>query len=570
MRSRIVLKNETLRTSGFFGFAVIGCIAAILTFLVTRPPSIDDFEWVGKPFFDHFKSSNQAKSLEVIALGDNVRTKRFSVRQVDGLWVIPSHGNYPAEALDRLARTSSSVIGLEREALAGRLESEHEKLGVVDPASEDIVAPEVAGQRLILKDEHDNVLADLIIGKKAESIQPQRDEEIVDADPAKYYYVRRADESQTYKVRLKIDLSTRFSDWIAGRFFPWEPSELVHLDLPDRSRQKANGSPQRDTKMQPPQPVGSPEIQLRKSDRLTWTVKGLNPTNEVFDESVILKFTELLSQIQVVDVRKQTQFKGEPILGADLTLNPNPQIRNDQLGFSRASNQFAGELGEYGFRLKPIGPGKFDMENDEGEIRLGTANGLMYTLMFGNVATQTSGTIDLAGTQPTDLKETTSKQTGRQNNNATNKDRFLLVRVQFEESLLGKRPTMPKQPIRPIEPVGYFPSVATSSNDQSATSDVAPIPTEVILMPKKTEQVRTVEFREYDVKLKKFHEANMEYELQLSRYHTELKARQQQIEAGKQMAEAAHQKMAKWYYVVEASVLDEMPTNRSYIVVPKE
>ena len=160
--------NELTKTMTFVGAAVVMAAVAVGSHFMNRPTNSADFELVGKPFFESFDSASQAQSLEVIAMDpETARLRRFSVENQDGLWRIPSHSDYPAEAAARLATTATSVMGLERESLAGRLVKEHERLGVVDPLDESLEDSEAAGKRITLKDKDGDVVVDYIIGKEA-------------------------------------------------------------------------------------------------------------------------------------------------------------------------------------------------------------------------------------------------------------------------------------------------------------------------------------------------------------------------------------------------------------------
>ena len=160
--------NESTKTIGFVAAATLMAATAVGSHFLNRPTNSADFELVGQPFFEEFDSASQAQSLEVAAVdADSARLKRFSVKKVDGLWRIPSHNNYPAEAAARLATTATSVMGIRRDSLAGRLKNEHERLGVMDPLSEDIEDPESVGKRITMRDAEDEVVVDFIIGKEA-------------------------------------------------------------------------------------------------------------------------------------------------------------------------------------------------------------------------------------------------------------------------------------------------------------------------------------------------------------------------------------------------------------------
>ena len=119
--------SEIVKTIVFaaVGSALIGC--AVLVHIATKPEENDDFAQVGEPFYPEFKSAKEAKLLEVAAFVDG-KPKSFRVEYKDGGWRIPSHHDYPAEAAERLAKTAASVMGIRREALAGRRETDHKTI----------------------------------------------------------------------------------------------------------------------------------------------------------------------------------------------------------------------------------------------------------------------------------------------------------------------------------------------------------------------------------------------------------------------------------------------------------
>src|SRR3990172_1110381 len=202
--------TESRRTLIFVAVAVVSVGAPAVTYSRAKPKPPGEYEKVGTSFFPDFEDPSSAQSLRVVVYNEELATmKPFTVAFKDGRWRIPSHHDYPADAKDRLAKTAASVIGIQRDGLQSRRDTDHALYGVIAPDSEDAAQLKGRGQRITLADAQGTPLADYIIGKKVEG-QPDQ------------YYVRRFDEKETYRAHLKIDLSTRFSDWI-------EP-DLLKLD----------------------------------------------------------------------------------------------------------------------------------------------------------------------------------------------------------------------------------------------------------------------------------------------------------------------------------------------------
>ena len=97
-------------------------------------------------------------------------------------------------------KTSTGVMDLRKDSSAPT-GSRTTRLGVVDPLDTKATTLKGQGKRVTLKDASDKVLADFIIGKEVENHPGQR-------------FVRVPGQKRTYAVNVKVDLSTRFADWI--------------------------------------------------------------------------------------------------------------------------------------------------------------------------------------------------------------------------------------------------------------------------------------------------------------------------------------------------------------------
>ena len=156
--------KETTKTICFVVTAGVLGLGAFVNSALNQPRSSAETSTIGTAFYEGFTSTESARALNVAAVDpESGSPLQFSVENVDGLWRIPSQFNYPAEAAARIAETTSSVLGLERQALVGRDKDEFEKFGVIDPLAEDLDDPENAGKRLTLRDKDEEVIADYII-----------------------------------------------------------------------------------------------------------------------------------------------------------------------------------------------------------------------------------------------------------------------------------------------------------------------------------------------------------------------------------------------------------------------
>ena len=606
-------RNENNRTSLFTVFAFVSLIAAAGSYWMNQPPKLDGFELLGKPFYEDFVESSQAKSLKVVAMNEDAELQEFSVEQVDGLWTIPSHHNYPAEAVTRLAATSSSVIGIEREVLAGRLKSDFERFGVVDPTDEDIIDPESVGKSLTLLDDQGEVLADFIIGKQVKDLPQRRDDFEERLEPESYFYVRRRDENQTFKVSLDIDLSTKFSDWIEPDLLKIQSNQLTRVFLDNYEVTERAGDILGQTK----------ELSKTQGEQITfdrpdgtsdWVLEGLRANVEEQVDKRLNQIIDVLDNVEIVDVRPKMTFMGKQLLAADLSLNSDPEFKKGPQGLGEALNELRFEMNEKGFTLIPSedenGQMKLEFYCRRGELEAGTDEGVLYTLMFGNSATGGNQAIEI-GKQSDDSEDAEDDPAGDKSEEGESEtdagqdskeaeegdNRYLMIQVNFDESLLGSKPEPPEEVQEPVKPEGYKPadqeSEPTESSEEESEdepepsseggeseegdsqTDAAPKPDDASEEAEeedseKQEEAKPVErdpaFIEYENQLASYEVKKVEYEIQLSRYQDDLKNWEEKVKAGKKRVGELHERFNQWYYVISADNLDAVRAERSDFV----
>jgi hypothetical protein len=222
--------NELAKTGIAAGVAVLLAIAAALS--GPSAPKAADFAEQGHAFFPEFTDPQAATYLRVVQF-DRVDSTAvpFQVEFKDGRWVIPSHFNYPADAKDRLAKTSTMVIGIRKEKIQTERKEDHAACGVVDPEDPGSFEPTARGKRVTLKDATGKTLADFIIGKKAD-------------DEGRRWFVRVPEQKRVYAVSMQPDLSTKFSDWIETdltRVEGWRNSSSTRTSR-SRSRRRTGSS----------------------------------------------------------------------------------------------------------------------------------------------------------------------------------------------------------------------------------------------------------------------------------------------------------------------------------------
>ena len=355
-------KGDWSQTFVYVGVA-IGCLALTAAAeFISRPAPIEEYGKVGQQFYPDFTDPTLATGLEVFVFdSEEVRAREFQVsRQESGLWVIPSHHNYPADAEERLAKTASSIIGIERGAMVTRWSADHGRYGVINPKQDSLSVEDVegVGQRLILRKDDESVLADFVIGKQADG---KTDE----------YYVRHPEEDEVYIAKLEIDLSTKFTDWIEDKLFDFSSGDVLQLDINDYVFNDRTVTESIVT-----------ELSREEAWSSDWNLDGLDTETQEVDTQKVNDALSALADLEVVGVRPKQ--KG---LTPELDIDPEFIRVGDRL----AQAQFdllQQDLFDRGYALQKTDPEKpFSLISREGELIASTDDGLRYRLYFGRVFT---------------------------------------------------------------------------------------------------------------------------------------------------------------------------------------
>ncbi|MFM7058553.1 MAG: DUF4340 domain-containing protein [Planctomycetota bacterium] len=434
--------NTTNRTLAFLCTAGVSLLLAVAVNYAGRPSTSEGFSEVGQEFFPEFLDPLKASELSVVRYdSENREAQSFSVRKNDkGFWTIPSHHDYPAEAEERLARTAASMIGIRKVALQSRSKDDWGRYGVADPADEAVAAPSAEegeekkdprGTRLTLKDSSGNALVDLIVGASVEG-RPQQ------------FFVRQPDKNPVYIAKLNVDLSTKFADWI-------EP-DLLNLNQPDINRVLVNRYSIDEQKGE----IVPGEVMDFNKDRTAgkWALDGLNAESEQLKEAAITDLVRNLDQLKIVGVRPKPAG-----LNADLTVTE--EVANNPL-LRQVLQQ---DMARQGFFIARGPQNSVQLVSNEGEVIAGTSNGVRYTLYFGEIARGSAKDIETglaekategAATENGDAKpdppaEAKPADAEKPSTEDAEKGprRYLLVKVDYDEALLGVKPTEPAVPEKP-------------------------------------------------------------------------------------------------------------------------
>ena len=256
---------ELRRTQTIAGAALLLTVLAAVS--APRNPEPGDFVDVGERFFPDFNDPEAARSLEVIEFNEaTAEAIPFRVQNVNGVWTIPSHHDYPADGKDRLAQTAAGIMLLEKDDFRSGNVADHAALGVVDPLDEASASLVGRGRRITVKGASDVVLADLIVGQQAEEREGA-------------YFVRVPGQKRVYVSQLGVDVSTAFADWIERDLLMLERERADRAVFEDYS-------------------INEVTLRVDRADRLetskedgAWTAAGIGANREVdsFEMSEVLR-----------------------------------------------------------------------------------------------------------------------------------------------------------------------------------------------------------------------------------------------------------------------------------------
>lgn len=583
--------KQNQRTLAFVVTAALWAGAAGWTWKANQPPASSASTGQGLPLFESLeKGEVTPESLEVYSLDENGKLQDFIVRKKDGIWTIPSHNSYPAEAADRLARTTTALAKLTRQAVDSRSPADHEKRGLLDPLNPENNDPAAVGKRVVIKGPGDVKLADLIIGKSAGTPAEDSQRAVNDRRGQELFFVRAGDDNTVYRVPLQLDLSTRFSDWINPSLIDVGESEAMQVRIDNYSIEEEKDPLGRTLGLIRQQ---AEQFLFSRSDPFSpWELKGdgqkIDPAKERLNQARLMQLANQIASLEIRGVRPKFTYRGEQLITGDLKLNTSRTLTEDRDRFSQAILKLQSELSSRGFNLVPRDRStqELDLVAENGEIELGMNDGLRFAFYFGRdiegdetaieigtssseiadgpaaAAAPESGETPAAdSSQPADAGAAAGKTPAEAKADPAPGDekpanRYVMVRVVFDESLLPARPATPEAPVSPAKPENYVPAAPAPAAAEGQPPTDPPADS------------RDPAFVEYDTRLAEYEQAKMQFELAEVRFADELKSWEESVRKAKRKAKDLNERFGAWYYVVSGDNLKELQMKRADLVQP--
>jgi hypothetical protein len=510
-----------------------------------------------KVLFPDMNDASKAASLAITSFDEDMAALRtFKVLKSGGVWVLPSHQNYPADAKDHLAAAATELIDRSIIEVVSTSPGDHETYGVIEPDADKVKAGETGVGRLVdIRDAAGNRLARLVIGNE---YKPPAG---VDPGSRPLRYVRKAGQDPVYLVALDTSkFTTKFDDWIEKDLLKLSPWDVRRITIDDSAWSLAidqAGNPMRNESRKS-------LINLTYDDKdAAWSLAGLTVfgknnkpekkelgPDEELASSKLNDLRNALGDLKIVDVvRKPSALVAE--LKAEKPLTRDEQDEAMMSLFQRGF--FPGEKG--------------GVIPSSGEVIVGMKDGVEYLLRFGN-QTKVEGEAD--------TDETTDEATEKPDTQDVGRYLFVLARV--NEGLLEKPTLQPLPPLpdeaapppsatKPADPPAADKGVDTNSDEKTedeAAADKASADTPADDKSEAVDALAKAEEAEAKAQaaIEKRRQVERENRLAQEAYDDKIKAAEKRVRE-------LNARFADWYYVVSDAEYAKIRLGQSDVIQPK-
>ncbi|MDO4569594.1 MAG: DUF4340 domain-containing protein [Planctomycetia bacterium] len=350
------MKKEYLITLLFIFAALLVASAAWILQDESRDP-YQDKSRVGELLFPELDSIVKAASLQIVDFdAASGVAKPFELRKVKGEWTLPSHYNYPANAQEQMIQVVTSLMELRVIRLVSEDRATHGDYGVLEPDAQNVGAKEGSvGKRVVVRDEKENALLDLVIGKQVDEVSNKR-------------YVRRAKQDAVYIVGLDPQyLTTDFAEWIDRALLELQPWEISGLYVRDYSIESLEIGPTvRGNIMLNYADMEQPDWTLERCERPTgvgsWQTTGM-PPGKALDREKLHECIDAIAEMELANVVAKPAEAAQAFRTA---------------GNTKISQETRAALATSGFF-----PVEGQIFSVQGEIQTYTKQGIVYLLRFG-------------------------------------------------------------------------------------------------------------------------------------------------------------------------------------------
>lgn len=549
-----------------------GALALALLSRPSLPVATTDESMVGKLLFPDFKDPTKAANLTIIQYDESVGEPRtFQVAQVNGVWSIPSHHNYPADATEQMGRAASSLMDLKVLQVVDANREVHETYGVIDPGEKLPSGAKGVGTRVVVKAANATAttppLLGIIIGK---TVQGGKNPDL--------HYVRKLDEDTVYTVEVKTDkLSTKFEDWIEKNLLKMDRFDLKNIEIDAysvdlvRQRLNQNGLLRFDY-----QDTGENHWTLGKDTDSNGKPRKLADDQEL-NNAKLDEMQRAFDDLKIVDVKPKPKGLSEDLKGT---------------GQLSADRETALSLQSCGFYLIPVDDKTLNLFSNEGESRISMKTGVEYLLRFGSLAMTEAALAkeEKKEEKKDDPKAKEEKKDDKKDSASTARNRYLFITAQFDANAIEKPkleplPELKKPEAKPEEkkPAEKKPDAKPEEKkpEEKKADEKKPEEKKADAKPeaKKPEEKKAEgkpDEKKPDAKPedKKPEPTEAEIKVERERIEAANKAKQDEydakVKAGKEKVKELNQRFGPWYYVISDEVYQKIHLGRNDVVKKKE
>ncbi len=460
------------------------------------------------------------KSLEVFSFSRQTsRVQAFKVAFDGTRWTIPSHSNYPADAASKVAAAAATFANLVKERVASDDKRDHARLGVLAP-DDQTLSPDGVGTRVRLAEGSGKTIADLIIGTAIAADGTPMPESVAAAKR----YVRHADSNRVYATTFAAGFSTRFADWVQVDLLQLTQDQPTGVFI-DRYKIDAQTGTLAPVSQLTLTRAATPDETGARPWLMTGGAGGGGGAAEAADPARMNEVLAALSGLKIVGVRPK------PANLARVLATPDKGFKlglTDQLS-----------LQSRGFFI--TADGRFVAS--EGQMSVQTAEGITYTLWFGEGVpdTEDAASGGRVGAEAAGAPETTAGPS------STGTARYLMVTAAFDPGLLPE----PARPATLIELEAQAATAAETPAEPAATPPAEGAAAEAKPAPGAAPAVDAAAL-----------------EAARNEHAAKVEVWKGQVEAGRKKAEQLAKRFSDWYYVIDAPSLGTLRPERADLVKP--
>ncbi len=357
--------------SAFSTTLIMGVVAAVAAAFAAAsypwPETVTQNAQVGKPLFENYETSS-VRGIEVIAY-DNQRSdiQRLRLKRNGQNWIVPQKNGFDVTGDQRVLKVTRALNDRTVLEVNSDSQTDHVNFGVVDPSDLGVnTARSRLGTKLVLSDRDQKTIAQIIIGDQVKN------------SPGKHY-ARVPGKPTIYAIEFdKSILTTDFAQWVDPNLLnlPTDPSSGLAVDSFELNRHRVDQTSKKD------QPLYFARFEINEQQKLMLkqlSVQGDEVQREELDTALPNGFAEStvrsLFTLRPSDVEKQSK--------SVIELMAQPSNPSDK--------KIISQLSDRGFRYDGFENGGHLFSGSNGEISVQRSDGVVLTLIVGNLANRIGG-----------------------------------------------------------------------------------------------------------------------------------------------------------------------------------